>query len=116
MRYIVTNADLTEIVLNEMKEVSQVLQNVGTILNTWKGSVPLHRDFGIDPDLLHRPVNMVEDLIIADVIEAIEKYEPRAEVVNVDVSVNKNTPDKVRIAVEIEIDTDAESETEEVVS
>lgn len=116
MSYIVTNTDLTEVVLNEMNEVSQVLQNVGVILNTWRGSVPLHRDFGIDPDLLHKPVNLVEDLIVADVIEAVEKYEPRAEILDVDLSVDPKYPDKVKISVELEVNLGAENEVEEVVS
>lgn len=116
MRYIVTNTDLTEIVLNQMKETAQVIQNVSTILNTWKGSVPLHRDFGIDADLLHRPINMVEDLIIADIIEVIEKYEPRAEVMSVKLEADALKSDKIKITVEIEIDTEAENEVEEVVS
>lgn len=116
MRYIVTNTDVADIVLNEMNEVQQVLQSVSTILNTWKGSVPLHRDFGIDADLLHKPINMVEDLIIADIIEVIEKYEPRAEVINVDLAVDKSAPDAIKIAVELEINAEAENEVEEVVS
>lgn len=116
MRYIVTNTDITDVVLNEMRETQQILQNVSTILNTWKGTVPLHRDFGIDSDLLHKPVNLVEDLIIVDVIEVIEKYEPRASVQNVVVSVDKDAPANVKISVEIEIDGGEENELEEVVS
>lgn len=116
MTYIVTNTDLTETVLNEMEATRQILQNVNTILNTWKGTVPLHRDFGLDADLLHRPINMVEDMVIADVIEAIEKYEPRAIVTNVRLSADAKHPDGVLITVELELDTSVVAEEEEVVS
>lgn len=114
MIYIVTNDDLTDLVLNQMDEVEQILQNVAVILNTWKGSVPLHRDFGLDPVLLHKPINVVEDQIIADVIDTIEKYEPRAEVQEVSMDVAKDTPDKLKITVKLEINGGAESETEVV--
>ena len=33
-------------------EIEEILQNIKTILSTYKGTVPLMRDFGIDPNLI----------------------------------------------------------------
>lgn len=57
----------------------EILQNVKTILTTIKGSVPLDRDFGIDSSLIDRPINIVKPLLVKEIKEAIEKYEPRAK-------------------------------------
>lgn len=57
----------------------EVLQNVKTILTTAKGSVPLDRDFGINTYLIDRPINVIKPLLVKEVKESIEKYEPRAK-------------------------------------
>lgn len=57
----------------------EVLQNIRTILTTIKGTVPLDRDFGIDAALIDRPINIIKPLLVKEVKEAIEKYEPRAK-------------------------------------
>lgn len=61
-------------------EVEEILQNVRTILNTRIGSVPLDREFGISWEHLDKPVQVAKTRMMVDVIDAIEKHEPRAKV------------------------------------
>jgi hypothetical protein len=61
----------------------EVLQNIKTILTTAKGSVPLDRDFGINTYLIDRPVSVIKPLLVKEIKEAIEKYEPRAKFQNI---------------------------------
>lgn len=61
-------------------EVHEILQNVRTILNTRIGSVPLDREFGISWEHLDKPVQVAKTRMMVDVIDAIEKHEPRAKV------------------------------------
>lgn len=63
--------------------VQEILQNVITICSTVKGSVPLDRAFGIDDTLVDLPVNTVRAKLAAQYIDAVRKFEPRADVVNV---------------------------------
>ena len=65
-------------------EVSEVLQNVRTILSTRKGSVPLDRDFGLTWEHIDKPMPVAQMLMRSEVIDLIERYEPRAQVVSVD--------------------------------
>lgn len=66
------------------KSTSQeVLQNIITICSTVKGSVPLDREFGIDDALVDLPVNTVRAKLAAQYIDAVKKFETRAEVVKV---------------------------------
>ncbi len=64
--------------------VAEILQNVRMILSTRIGTVPLDRDFGISWEMVDQPIDVAKLLIQAQVIEAIQQYEPRAEVTKVD--------------------------------
>lgn len=61
----------------------EVLQNVRTILLTRIGTVPLHRDFGVSWEHLDKPYPVARALMQATVTEAVESYEPRAQVESV---------------------------------
>lgn len=82
MRYIIT-IDST-IDFAPSTETAEILQNVRTIISTRKGSVPLDRDFGISWEHLDKPLPVARSLMQADVIDAIEQYEPRAKVLSVE--------------------------------
>ena len=64
-------------------EVAEILQNVKTIISTRKGTVPLDRDFGIGWKHLDKPLPVARSLMQAEIIDAIEQYEPRAKVVSI---------------------------------
>ena len=65
-------------------EAVEILQNVRTILTTHVGTVPLHRDFGISWEHIDKPYPVAKQLMMVEVIEAIEKFEPRAKVESVE--------------------------------
>ena len=57
---------------------AEVLQSVRTILATRKGTVPLDRDFGPEWEHVDKPIHIAKALIQAEIIEAVERWEPRA--------------------------------------
>lgn len=61
-------------------EVSEILQNVRTIINTRIGTVPLDRDFGVSWDHVDKPIAVARAAMIEEVIEAVHEYEPRATI------------------------------------
>nr|WP_302600030.1 GPW/gp25 family protein [uncultured Cellulosilyticum sp.] len=63
--------------------IAEILQNVATIITTPKGSVPLDRNFGIDVSMLDLPLEIAENLLTVQIMEAIETYEERVEVMKV---------------------------------
>ena len=79
-------AHLQEISFAPKTEAEEIIQNVRTILTTRRGSVPLDRNFGMDTSIVDQPVNRIRALLTTDIIETIERYEPRAEVTAVDFS------------------------------
>lgn len=103
MSYVVKATDLKNISLNESDVVTSVLQNVAIILNTWQGEVPLYRNFGLPPDVMHKPMNVAKQMLRASIIECIEEYEPRASVKTISYDVSKDEPDKLIPVVELEV-------------
>lgn len=63
--------------------LEEIFQNVRTIISTPKGSVPLDRDFGLSQTFLDQPVPVAKAKALPEIIEAVEKYEPRAKVTRV---------------------------------
>ncbi|WP_196601762.1 GPW/gp25 family protein [Pectinatus frisingensis] len=83
MQVIDVTATLGSINFAPASELAEILQNVRTILNTAKGTVPLDRDFGIDTSILDVPIPATKEKITANIIETVEKYEPRVKVTGV---------------------------------
>ncbi len=78
-----------DIVFNPPDVVSEILQNVRTIISTRIGTVPLDRDFGLSWDAVDEPLPVAQARTRLAVIQAIRKYEPRAQIVSVDLKSNK---------------------------
>lgn len=64
--------------------LTEIIQNVRTIISTTQFSVPLDRRFGIDGAVIDLPLPVAMARISAEVIRAITEYEPRCRVVSVD--------------------------------
>lgn len=103
MSYKVSATDLTVIRLNEQDTVSAVLQNIAVILSTSKGSVPLYRSFGLNTDFLDKPIPVAKTMMVAEVREAIETWEPRATVVDVSFREDISAPGTLIPIVEVEV-------------
>ena len=66
-------------------ELAEIEQNIRMILRTPKGSVPLHRDFGISYDFLDLPINKAIVILRNEVVKSIKRWEGRVEVEEVKV-------------------------------
>ena len=62
----------------------EVLQNVRMIISTVKYSVPMDREFGIEGAILDRPVNVAKAHLTNEIFRAVRRYEPRAEITDID--------------------------------
>ena len=67
-------------------ELEEIIQNVRTILTTVKGSVPLDRGFGMDASIIDTPTTNIEGRLTVEIMETVEKYEPRVQVQEVSFS------------------------------
>jgi hypothetical protein len=80
MEYEVLATTLEEIDFTPKNETLEILQNIRTILTTSKYSVPLDREFGLSTTWLDEPLPVAQAKLSAEIIQQINKYEPRAKV------------------------------------
>ena len=83
MPYTVSASRKKGITLNETNRVESILQNVSILLRCWMGDVPLYREFGLPMMFLDRPMNAAAPAMIVEMRDAIQRFEPRAELVSV---------------------------------
>lgn len=103
MSYVISAADTLDLKLNETDTVKSVITNIGILLRTWQGTIPMFRDFGLPMRFLDRPLPAARALMFNEIKEAIEKYEPRAELVNIAYTVDETDPGKLIPTVEVNI-------------
>lgn len=84
-------------------KVAEVLQNISIIISTPKFSVPLDRGLGTNQEYIDMPTNTAQPRIILEIADAIEEYEPRAEVLEVDFKVDKSREGKLTPVVKVVI-------------
>ncbi|MBI9112241.1 GPW/gp25 family protein [Maridesulfovibrio ferrireducens] len=63
--------------------IAEILQNVRTILSTIKGEVPLDRTFGLSITYLDRPIPEAMAAFSGEIVEEVERQEPRISVTRV---------------------------------
>lgn len=105
MSYILTASEPIKINLAPDSLIKEILQNLSMILQTPKYTAPLYRDFGVSGSIIDKPIPAAETLLIADIYEAIEKYEPRAEIVDVTFERDEATG-KLNPCLEVEINVE----------
>lgn len=80
----------------------EILQNIATLLATAKYSVPLDRGLGLSQEFLDKPHTVAKTMIVSEVMDAIESYEPRVTVLEVTFSVDESNPGLLSPVVEVE--------------
>ncbi len=69
---------LEQIDLAPKNVYQEVLQNIALIIDTFENTCPMFREVGMPPQLIGRPLPVVENIIVGQLYEQIERYEPRA--------------------------------------
>lgn len=87
-------------------EHKEIIQNVTCIISTYRKSVPLDREFGVDASFIDKPVIVAQAMYASEIVEAIQKYEPRVSVESIewDGNVDSVLKPKVRISINEEIE------------
>lgn len=83
--------------------LEKVQQEIYILLNTPKGSVPCYREYGVNMDYLHRPVNAARTLYAAAITDAINKFIPDAHVRKITFA-DATEPSQLKPILEVDID------------
>jgi phage baseplate assembly protein W len=79
----------------------EVMRNLHILLSTPKFSVPLDRAFGLPWQAVDKPMPVAEAILVAEIMDAVEQYEPRAEIISVEFERDGGGKLTPRIEVEI---------------
>lgn len=101
MTYKINSADSYSLDLDQSDEVLSVIQNVSLIINTKKGTIPMHRDFGLPMEFVDKPLDVAETIAVAEITDALEKFEPRAKLENL--TFEKTKDGEMSLVVEVSI-------------
>lgn len=83
MAHIIKAYDLQNINLAPETREEEIMQNVAVIISTPKFSVPLDRGLGMAQRFVDKPIQVAQSILISEVLDAVERDEPRVEVLNV---------------------------------
>jgi len=72
----------------EIPEAEDVLRCLRNLLMTPAGTVPLDRDFGINQAMLGMPLDVAQSLLAVEIIDKVDRYEPRVSVTEVELKPN----------------------------
>ena len=75
-------------VRGEIPEAEEILRCIRNLIMTPVGTVPLDRDFGIDQSILGLPIDAAQSLLAVEIIDKVERYEPRVSVSEVELTGN----------------------------
>ena len=72
----------------ELTEPEDILRCLRNLLMTPAGTVPLDRDFGINQAMLGMPLDVAQSLLAVEIIDKVDRYEPRVSVTEVELKPN----------------------------
>ena len=101
MSYKVSAADGYSLSLQQDGELLSVLQNIALLLNTRRGTIPMHREFGLPMEFVDKPIDAAETIAFVEISDALEEFEPRARLD--DVYFEKSADGKINLTVEVSI-------------
>lgn len=103
MLHIVRSDASPDISLIENDLVKSVSQNLLLIISTRKGTIPMYREFGLPMNFVDKPAEVAEALIVSEITEAVEEFEPRCELKKIDFEPNAYSPWKLTVILGVEI-------------
>ena len=89
--------------MNPQNIIEELRQNIRMILLTFAGSCPLARELALDSGLIDKPVNIVENIIYANLKRAIEENEPRVNLKQINIKNDLENLGKLVITVIVEV-------------
>lgn len=87
----------------DKKLIEEVYRNLKILYGTRAGEQALDRDFGIDGDVTDYPFSDAEARLAAEYVKKTQKYEPRAQVSELEWLESEPIDGKIRLKVVIEL-------------
>ena len=93
-------------------ELQDIEKNINFLFATREGTAPGDRNFGLSTEYIDAPRPVAEQMMSVDIIEKVEKYEPRVAVEDIEFSTDEENGELI-IKVRFEKNEDYEEAEEE---
>ncbi|MGN0444254.1 MAG: GPW/gp25 family protein [Acutalibacteraceae bacterium] len=103
MSIIIRSDEPVKLSLMENDIERSVAQNIALLISTKQGTCVGYRDYGMPMRYLNKPFPVAETLIASEIENAIEEFEPRASVRNIEVLEETDEFGKPIVSVEVEL-------------
>lgn len=103
MTVVIKARDPLNLELFPENEETEIIQNILCILKTAMGSCQGLRDYGLDPDIYHKPIQIAKAAFSVSIQKQMELYEPRAKLQRVDFEDNEMNPEVLSPVLEVTI-------------
>lgn len=85
-------------------DLEDIFQSIRIILTTPKGSVPHRPDFAVDLyEYLDKPLGVITNKLVAESYKAVTKFEPRVEVLSIQVEPGSQLGERVKLVLNIRV-------------
>ena len=104
MTYVIPLDEDMELTLDPVDAQSATVQDLYILLNTGLNECPLYREFGINKDYLHMPVNVARTMLTSTISEALDQFMPELDIDNISFSMDGEHPDRLKVVIEVSDD------------
>jgi phage baseplate assembly protein W len=104
MVYVISLNGDYDLMLDPPDEESATVQDLYILLNTAIGECPMYREFGIDKEYLHMPVNVAKTMLTSAITDAIEEFMPELDVEDLEFHIDGLYPDTFQVKIEVVVD------------
>ena len=101
MTYVINLDSEIDLTLEPENEFEATLQDLYVLLHTSIGECPMYREFGIDREYLHMPVNIAKAMLTTVIADAIDKFMPNLDVDEMTFSIDGLYPDTFQVTIEV---------------
>ena len=103
MRVTLTLSDCPPFDLFTRDEQKAIVQNILAILKTSKGSCPGLRGYGIDPEILHKPIPVAKAAYSVSISKQLAEFVPEATLISLEFEDDPNHPEILNPILEVMI-------------
>ena len=103
MRVQIKASDFPDLELFPNDEIRDIIQNILCILKTAQGSCPGLRGYGLDPSILHKPIQVAKAAYSVALTRQMQEYVPEAELVRLDFDIDPKHPEILYPVLEVNI-------------
>ena len=101
MKFTIDMSKEYSLTLGPMTRMEQIEQSIYVLINTMRGEVPCYREFGVNTDYLHKPINVAKAQYSAAVTAAIERFIPGIQVRSITFTGEPLNPDNLKPILEV---------------